>query len=141
VILSAIIWRKKATGQKWAKKYNVARWKCTLMTVRMGSRMQQLERTDICELGWANIRHIFNTRWLIRYAPRFHGKKSKKNSQKNSQKNFKKFFQKTFPKKFQKKIPKKIPKCFLKIKKLCLSSYACNRGSACEILGGLVLLV
>jgi hypothetical protein len=23
VILSAIIWRKKATGQKWAKKYTV----------------------------------------------------------------------------------------------------------------------
>jgi hypothetical protein len=27
VILSAIIWRKKATGQKWAKKYTVQYWK------------------------------------------------------------------------------------------------------------------
>jgi hypothetical protein len=74
---------------------------------------------------WYN--KIMITRWLLRYAPRFHGKKSLKNS----------------PKKFQKKIPniffqKKNPKLQ---KLLCLNSYAYNGGSACEKLGGLGTLV
>jgi hypothetical protein len=47
------------------------------------------------------------------------------------------------PKKISKKnFQKKFPKYFPKIKKkIWLNSYACNRGSACEKLGGLGLLV
>jgi hypothetical protein len=75
-----------------------------------------------------------------------------KNPKKIPPKHFKKNFQKKFPKKMSKKIPqkkfpqinfkKKISKKFQKIKELlCLNSYACNRGSACENLGGLGLEV
>jgi hypothetical protein len=49
-------------------------------------------------------------------------------------KNPKKISQKIFQKNFSKKIP-------IFFSKLCLNSYACNRGSACEILGGLGPLV
>jgi hypothetical protein len=62
-----------------------------------------------------------------------------KNSKKNSPKQFLKKIPKKFPKKnSKKKFQKKIPK----IKKMfCINSYACHRGSACENLGGLGLLV
>jgi hypothetical protein len=84
---------------------------------------------------------------MLRYAPRFHRKK-------NSKKIRPKIFQKKFPKKnskknIQKKYPKKISKkkfqFFFPIsknqKKKSLNSYACNRGSVCENLGGLGPLV
>jgi hypothetical protein len=80
---------------------------------------------------------------MLRYAPRFHGKNPKKIPKKFSNiiftkispKNPKKNSKKIFPKKyFQKKNPK--------IQKLlCLNSYACKRGSACEKLGGVGPLV
>jgi hypothetical protein len=81
------------------------------------------------------------TRWLLRYAPRFHGKKFKKKIPQKitniiSQKNFQKKFPKKISKKnFQKKFPKKISNFFFKLKKklLCLTD--------CEKLGGLGLLV
>jgi hypothetical protein len=71
-----------------------------------------------------------------------------KNPKKNPQKIFKKKFQTKIPKKnsqkkFPKnKIPKRIPQKFPEFKKkICLNSYACNSGSACEKFGGLGLLV
>jgi hypothetical protein len=55
---------------------------------------------------------------LLSYAPRFHGKKFPKKSQQKFFSNFFFYF-------------------FFKIKKkLCLTSYACNRGSARQNLGG-----
>jgi hypothetical protein len=68
----------------------------------------------------AELPQLSSTRQILRYAPRFHGKKSKKNSKKiNFKKNFKKNNQKNNQFFFQ------------KIKKLlCLNSFACNRGSA-----------
>jgi hypothetical protein len=55
---------------------------------------------------------------------------------------FKKKIQKKNPKKNFKKFQKKISIFFGKLKKLvCLNSYACHRGTACENLGGLGPLV
>jgi hypothetical protein len=50
---------------------------------------------------WETMTGVCITRWLLRYAPRFHRKKSKKKS----------------PKKFQKKFPKKISIFFSKNQK------------------------
>jgi hypothetical protein len=76
---------------------------------------------------------------MLRYAPRFHGKNPKKIPKKNSNIIFKKKSKKKNPKNFPKK---KIQKKNKKIQKLlCLNSYACNRGSACENLGGVGPLV
>jgi hypothetical protein len=72
---------------------------------------------------------------LLRYAPRFHGKNPKTNPPKIKIKKKKKKFQKNFQKKIPKKILNFVPKKTKKL--LCINSYACNRGSACEKLGGL----
>jgi hypothetical protein len=67
--------------------------------------------TVICNLSSHRIL-IWDTRWLLRYAPRFHGKKSKKNSpikfpKKIPKKNSKKIPKKKFQKKYQIFFPKK----------------------------------
>jgi hypothetical protein len=79
-----------------------------------------------------NMFEIIKTRRMLRYAPRFHGKNRKKNYQNKIQNKV----LKNFKKKFQKKMLKKNSK-----KKLCLNSYACNRGSASENFWGLGPLV
>jgi hypothetical protein len=82
---------------------------------------------------------ITYTRRMLRYAPRFHGKNPKK-----FPKNVLNIIFKKKPNKIsKKKIPKKKFQFFFpKIQKLlCLNSYACNRGSACENLGGVGPLV
>jgi hypothetical protein len=80
---------------------------------------------------------------MLRYAPRFHGKNPKNFPKKFSNIIFKKNSPKNPKKKFPKKISKKkFPKKNPKIQKLlCLNSYACKRGSACEKLGGVGPLV
>jgi hypothetical protein len=94
-------------------------------------KLELMKRKEAVKVGWANIRHIYNTRGSALQISANHvfKKKFQKKFQKISKTNFKKF-------------QKKNSIFFWKLKKLVrLNSYACHRGTACEIFGSLGPLV